>query len=61
MIFWPSCDVTKHYKGLFNIDDGSSVLGMKFIGGVVSRDRGFMKGLPMKKANMDVELICLFP
>lgn len=33
--------------------------GMKLLGGTVSRDEGFIEGLPMKRADRVVELIHL--
>jgi hypothetical protein len=50
-IFWPSCDGNKHHGGLFPTDIGRPTLGVKLLGGAVSRDKGFIEGLAMKRAS----------
>ncbi|MCI28037.1 hypothetical protein A2U01_0049237, partial [Trifolium medium] len=37
-MFWPSCDGSKLREGLFPSDIGRPVLGVKLLGGAVSRD-----------------------
>jgi hypothetical protein len=41
------------------VDIGRSTLGVKLLGGAVSRDKGFIEGLAMKKASRAVELMHL--
>jgi len=60
-IFWPSCDGNQHRKGLFPVDIGRPTLRVELLGGAVSRDKGFIEGLAMKRAFRVVELIHLFP
>ncbi|GAU40636.1 hypothetical protein TSUD_397720 [Trifolium subterraneum] len=60
-IFWPSCDGRKLRKGLFPSDIGRSFSGMKLLGGAVSRDRGFIEEVAMKRDVRAVELMHLLP
>jgi hypothetical protein len=60
-IFWPSCDGKKHRGGLFPADIRRPTLGVKLLGGVVSRDKGFIEGLAMKRASRAAELMHLLP
>jgi hypothetical protein len=60
-IFWPSCDGNKLREGLFPSDIGRPTLGVKLLGGAVSRDKGFIKGVAMKRAVRAVELMHLLP
>ncbi|KAI3516022.1 hypothetical protein L1887_14930 [Cichorium endivia] len=47
--------------GLFPADIGRTSLGVKLLGGAVSRDAGFISGLAMKRAVKAVDLIGLLP
>jgi len=58
-IFWPSCDGNKHRGGLFPAEIGRSTLGVKLLGGSVSRDKGFIEGLAMKRASRTAKLMHL--
>ena len=60
-IFWPSCDGNKHHGGLFPAEIGRLTLGVKLLGGAVSRDKGFIEGLTMKRVSRAVELMHLLP
>jgi hypothetical protein len=60
-IFWPSCDGNKHRGGLFSAEIGRPTLGVKLLRGAVRRDKGFIEGLPMKRASRAVELMHLLP
>jgi hypothetical protein len=60
-IFWPSCDGSKLRKGLFPSDIGRPLSGVKLLGGAVSRDRGFIEDVAMKRAVRVVELMHLLP
>ena len=60
-IFWPSCDDNKHRRGLFRTEIGRPALGVKLLGGAVSRDKGFIEGLAMKRASRAAELMHLLP
>ena len=60
-IFWPSCDGSKIRKGLFPSDIGRPWSMVKLLGGVVSRDKGFIKEVVMKRAVRAVELMHLLP
>ena len=60
-LFWPSCDGRKRREGLFPVGIGRPVLGVKLLGGAVSRDGGFIEGLAMKRAAKEVELMHLLP
>jgi len=60
-LFWPSCDGLKNRKGLFPADIGRPVLGVKLLGGAVSRDAGFIGRLAMKRAASAVDLMGLLP
>jgi len=60
-IFWPSCDGNKHRGGLFPAEIRRPTLGVKLLGGAVSRDKGFIEGLTMKRASRAAELMHLLP
>ncbi|KAL5703887.1 hypothetical protein ACHQM5_022381 [Ranunculus cassubicifolius] len=60
-LFWPSCDGMKLRDGLFPRDIARPLLGVKLLGGAVSRDRGFIEGLAMRRANKAIELMHLLP
>ncbi|GJR90362.1 putative reverse transcriptase domain-containing protein [Tanacetum coccineum] len=53
---------TKEVKeGLFPRDIGRPTLGVKLLGGAVSRDAGFISSLAVKRASRAVELMSLLP
>ncbi|GKE06067.1 hypothetical protein Tco_1398085, partial [Tanacetum coccineum] len=58
-IFWPSCNGMKLRKGLFPIDIQRPSLGVKLLGGAVSRDADFISGLTMRRAANAVDLMSL--
>jgi hypothetical protein len=60
-LFWPSCDGRKFREGLFPIDICRPLLGVKLLGGAVSRDTGFISGLAKKRATNAVNLMRLLP
>ncbi|GJY40509.1 hypothetical protein Tco_0427779, partial [Tanacetum coccineum] len=60
-VFWPSCNGVKVKEGLFPRDIGKPTLGVKLLGGAVSRDAGFISSLAMKRASRAVELMSLLP
>jgi hypothetical protein len=60
-VFWPSCDGSKLRKGLFPSDIGRPLSGVKLLGGAVSRDRGFIEDVAMKRVVRVVELMHLLP
>ncbi|KAK2455796.1 hypothetical protein QL285_003218 [Trifolium repens] len=60
-LFWPSCDGNKLRDGLFPSDIGRPMLGVKLLGGAVSRDKCFIEGVAMKRAIKAVELMQLLP
>jgi hypothetical protein len=60
-IFWPSGDGSKLRKGLFSSDIGKSLSGVKLLGGAVSRDKGFIEEVVMKRVVKAVELMHLLP
>ncbi|GJZ13909.1 glucan endo-1,3-beta-glucosidase 11 [Tanacetum coccineum] len=60
-IFWPSCNGTKLREGLFPVDIRRPSLGVKFLGGSVSRDAYFISGLATRKATNAVYLTGLLP
>ncbi|GAU39704.1 hypothetical protein TSUD_274980 [Trifolium subterraneum] len=60
-IFWPSCDGNKLREGLFPSDIGRPMLGVKLLGGAVSRDKCFIEGVAMKRAVRVIELMHLPP
>jgi len=47
--------------GSFPTDIGRPTLGVKLLGGAVSRDKGFIEGLAMKRAYRAAELMHLLP
>ncbi|GKE25646.1 hypothetical protein Tco_1441030, partial [Tanacetum coccineum] len=60
-IFWPSCNGTKLREGLFPVDIRRPSLGVKFLGGVVSRDADFISGFATRKTTNAVYLTGLLP
>jgi hypothetical protein len=58
-IFWPSGDRIKLRKGLFPSDIGILLSGVKLLGGAVSRYRGFIEKVTIKRAVRVVELMYL--
>ncbi|GJT41333.1 putative reverse transcriptase domain-containing protein [Tanacetum coccineum] len=60
-VFWPSCNGVKVKEGLFPRDIGRPTLGVKLLGGAVSRDAGFISSLAVKRASRAVELMSLLP
>ena len=60
-IFWPSCNGMKLREGLFPIDIRRPSLGVKLLGGAVSRDADFISGLAMRRAANAVDLMSLLP
>jgi hypothetical protein len=58
-IFWPSGDRIKLRKGLFPSDIGIPLSGVKLLGGAVSRYRGFIEKVTIKRAVRVVELMYL--
>ncbi|PWA60602.1 reverse transcriptase domain-containing protein [Artemisia annua] len=60
-LFWPSCDGRKLREGLFPNDIGRPSLGVKLLGGAVSRDAGFISGLVKKRASSAIDMMRLLP
>ena len=60
-LFWPSCDGLKLREGLFPDGIARPVLGVKLLGGAVSKDDGFIRELVMKRVVKAVELMHLLP
>ncbi|KAJ0771049.1 putative exostosin [Helianthus annuus] len=60
-LFWPSCDGSKCHEGLFPKDIGRPLVGVKLLGGAVSRDASFISGLAKKRAAKAVDLMRLLP
>ncbi|XP_052622515.1 uncharacterized protein LOC128127844 [Lactuca sativa] len=60
-LFWPSCDGRKLREGLFLFGIGRPPLGVKLLGGVVSRDASFISNLAIKRAEDAVNLMRLLP
>ncbi|GKE30490.1 putative reverse transcriptase domain-containing protein, partial [Tanacetum coccineum] len=60
-IFWPSCNGMKLREGLFPVDIRRPLLGVKLLGGAVSRDANFISGLAMRRAANAVDLMSLLP
>ncbi|GJU18614.1 putative reverse transcriptase domain-containing protein [Tanacetum coccineum] len=58
-IFWPSCNGTKLREGLFPVDIRRPSLGVKLLGGAVSREANFISGLAMRRAANAVDLMSL--
>nr|GEW46762.1 hypothetical protein [Tanacetum cinerariifolium] len=58
-IFWPSCNGMKLHEGLFPVDIQRSSLGVKLLGGAVTRDADFISGLAMRRAANAVDLMGL--
>ncbi|KAK2402696.1 hypothetical protein QL285_052193 [Trifolium repens] len=60
-IFWPSYDGNKLCDELFPSDIGRPTLGVKLLGGAVSRDKCFIEGVAMKRVVRAVEFMHLLP
>ena len=60
-LFWPSCDGRKLREGLFPVDIGRPPLGVKLLGGAVSRDASFIRSLTIKRAENAMNLMRLLP
>jgi len=60
-VFWPSCDGVKVQDGLFPSAIGRPGLGVKLLGGAVSRDAGFISNLATIRASRAVELMRCLP
>ncbi|GJS29937.1 putative reverse transcriptase domain-containing protein [Tanacetum coccineum] len=60
-IFWPSCNGVKLREGLFPVDIRRPYLGVKLLGGAVSRDTYFISGMAMRRAANAVDLMSLLP
>ncbi|GJR34773.1 hypothetical protein Tco_1210457 [Tanacetum coccineum] len=60
-IFWPSCNGVKRREGLFLVDIQRPSLGVKLLGGVVSRNTYFISGMAMRRATNAVNLMSLLP
>ncbi|GKA33126.1 hypothetical protein Tco_0719493 [Tanacetum coccineum] len=60
-IFWPSCNGVKLREGLFPVNIRSPSLGVKLLGGAVSRDVNFISGMSIRRATKVVDLISLLP
>ncbi|XP_076887974.1 uncharacterized protein LOC143538262 [Bidens hawaiensis] len=56
-VYWPSCNGIKAKVGLFPIGIGRPELGVKLLGGAVSRDAGFISSLASTRASRAVELM----
>lgn len=46
---------------MFPLNNGRLILRMKFFGGIVSQDRGFIEGLSLERVFRIVELMHLLP
>ncbi|XP_052627549.1 uncharacterized protein LOC128134140 [Lactuca sativa] len=60
-LFWPSCDGRKLREGLFPADIRRPPLGVKLLGGAVSRYASFIRSLAIKRAENAVNLMRLLP
>ncbi|GJR34774.1 hypothetical protein Tco_1210458 [Tanacetum coccineum] len=60
-IFWPSCNGVNRHEGLFLVDIRTPSLGLKLLGGVVSRNTYFISGMAMRRAVNIVNLMSLLP
>ncbi|GKA93275.1 putative reverse transcriptase domain-containing protein [Tanacetum coccineum] len=60
-IFWTSCNGVKLREGLFPIDIRRPSLGVKLLGGAVSRDEYCISGMAMRRAANAVDLMNLLP
>ncbi|GKD38587.1 hypothetical protein Tco_1258794, partial [Tanacetum coccineum] len=58
-IFWPSCNGTKLREGLFPVTIRRPSLGVKLLGGAVSRDTYFISRLAMRRAANVIDLMGL--
>ncbi|PWA75758.1 reverse transcriptase domain-containing protein [Artemisia annua] len=54
-------DQLRRKSSLFPADIGRPTLGVKLLGGAVSRDKDFIRGLAMRRAANAVELMRLLP
>ncbi|XP_052622301.1 uncharacterized protein LOC128127679 [Lactuca sativa] len=60
-LFWPSSDGRKLREGLFAVGIGWPSLGVKLLGGAVSRDASFISNLAIKRDEGAVNLMRLLP
>ncbi|GJV06054.1 hypothetical protein Tco_1343710 [Tanacetum coccineum] len=60
-VFWPSCNGVNAKNRLFPHDIGRPPLGVKLLGGAVSRDARFISSLAVKRASRAMELMSLLP
>ncbi|GJX33942.1 hypothetical protein Tco_0245499 [Tanacetum coccineum] len=60
-ILWPSCNGVKLCGGLFPVDILRSSLGVKLLGGAVSRDTYFISGMALRRAANVIDLMGLLP
>ncbi|GJU97539.1 hypothetical protein Tco_1326810 [Tanacetum coccineum] len=60
-IFWPLCNGIKLREGLFPVDIWRPSLGVRLLGGAVSRDADFISGLAMRRAANVADLMSLLP
>ncbi|GJY97587.1 putative reverse transcriptase domain-containing protein [Tanacetum coccineum] len=60
-IFWPSCNGVKLREGLFHVDIRRLSLGVKLLGGAVSKDADFISRIAMRRAANVVDLMNLLP
>ncbi|XP_022031378.1 uncharacterized protein LOC110932107 [Helianthus annuus] len=59
-VFWPTCSIVNVQEGLFPRGIGRPVLGVKLLGGAISRDAEFISGMAFKRAKCAVKLMrCL--
>ncbi|KAL8258895.1 hypothetical protein R6Q59_026848 [Mikania micrantha] len=56
-VIWPSCNGVKTKSGLFPVGIGRPELGVKLLGGAVSRDVGFISSLAIHRASKAVDLM----
>ncbi|KAK9052651.1 hypothetical protein SSX86_029281 [Deinandra increscens subsp. villosa] len=60
-VFWPTCNGVKVKEGVFPSGIGRPKLGVKLLGGAVSRDDGFISSLAVKRATGAVDLMRCLP
>ncbi|GJQ98661.1 hypothetical protein Tco_0009800 [Tanacetum coccineum] len=60
-IFWTSCNGTKLREGLILVKIWRPSLGVKILGGAISRDTGFINGLAMRRDANIIDLMDLLP
>ncbi|XP_076885642.1 uncharacterized protein LOC143535209 [Bidens hawaiensis] len=60
-VFWPSCNGVKVQEGMFPRVIGRPMLGVKLLGGAVSRDAEFISELAVKRASRAVVLMSHLP